>query len=53
LSKPIEDGAKAEKRKEQEFCELAEKFREAAELEEAKRRGDKLRRMVFDGGCPK
>jgi hypothetical protein len=39
LSKLIENGFKAEKRKEQEFCELAGKFREAEDLEEAKPRG--------------
>jgi len=43
----IENGIEAEKRKQQEFFELAEKFRNATEPEEAKRLGDKLGRMVF------
>jgi hypothetical protein len=43
----IENGIEAEKRKQQEFFELAEKFRNAADPEEAKRLGNKLGRMVF------
>lgn len=43
----IENGIAAEQRKQQEFFELAEKFRNAADPEEAKRLGDKLGRMVF------
>ncbi len=43
----IENGLEAEKRKEQEFFELAERFRNASDPEEAKRLGDKLGRMVF------
>jgi hypothetical protein len=43
----IENGIEAEKRKQQEFFELAEKFRSAKDPEEAKRLGDKLGRMVF------
>ena len=43
----IENGIEAEKRKQQEFFELAEKFRNAEDPEEAKRLGDKLGRMVF------
>jgi len=45
----IENGIEAEKRKQQEFFELAEKFREASDPEEAKRLGDELGRMVFGG----
>ncbi len=45
----IENGIEAEKRKQQEFFELAGKFRNAADPEEAKRLGDKLGRMVFGG----
>lgn len=43
----IENGIEAEKRKQQEFFELAERFRNAADQEEAKRLGDELGRMVF------
>ena len=43
----IENGIEAEKRKQQEFFELAERFRKASDPEEVKRLGDKLGRMVF------
>ena len=43
----IENGIEAEKRKQQEFFELAERFRNASDPEEAKRLGDALGRMVF------
>ena len=43
----IENGIEAEKRKQQEFFELAEQFRNAADPQEAKRLGDALGRMVF------
>jgi len=43
----IENGMAAEKRKQQEFFELAERFRNATDPEEAKRLGDELGRMVF------
>ena len=45
----IENGIAAEKRKQQEFFELAELFRNATDPEEAKRLGNKLGRMVFSG----
>ena len=45
----IENGMEAEKRKQEEFFELAERFRNATDPEEAKRLGDKLGRMVFGG----
>jgi hypothetical protein len=45
----IENGIEAEQRKQQEFFELAEKFRNAADPAEAKRLGDELGRMVFGG----
>ena len=45
----IENGIEAEERKQQEFFELAERFRSATDPEEAKRLGDKLGRMVFSG----
>jgi hypothetical protein len=43
----IENGIEAVKRKHQEFFELAERFRNATDPEEAKRLGDQLGRMVF------
>ena len=43
----IENGMEAEKRKQQEFFELAERFRAATDSEEAKRLGDQLGRMIF------
>jgi hypothetical protein len=43
----IENGIEAEKRKQQEFFELAERFRNATDEKEAKRLGDQLGRMVF------
>ena len=45
----IENGMEAEKRKHQEFLELAGRFRSANDPEEAKRLGDQLGRMVFGG----
>jgi hypothetical protein len=43
----IENGIEAEKRKQQEFFELAEQFRSATDPKEVKRLGDKLGQMVF------
>ena len=43
----IENGIEAEKRKQQEFFELAERFRNESDPETAKRLGDQLGRMVF------
>lgn len=45
----IEDGMEAQKRKQQQFFELAERFRGATDQDEAKRLGDELGRMVFGG----
>ena len=45
----IEDGMEARKQKQRQFFELAERFRGAADPEEAKRLGDQLGRMVFGG----
>lgn len=45
----VENGIDAEKRKEQEFFELAERFRSATDPEEVKRLGDQMGRMVFGG----
>lgn len=43
----IENGIEAEKRKQQEFFDLAERFRSASDPEEVKRLGDQMGRMVF------
>ena len=43
----IENGMEAEKRKQQEFFDLAERFRNATDPEEVKRLGDQMGRMVF------
>lgn len=43
----IENGIEAEKRRQQEFFDLAERFRNATDPEEAKRLGYKLGQMVF------
>jgi hypothetical protein len=45
----IENGIEIEGRQQQEFFELAERFREAKDPEIAKRLGDELGRMVFGG----
>ena len=41
--------SEAEKRKQQEFFDLAERFRSERDMEETKRLGDQLGRMVFGG----
>jgi len=43
----IEEGIAAQKQKETAFFQLAERFRSAADSEEAKRLGDELGRFVF------
>jgi hypothetical protein len=43
----IENGIEADKRKQDEFFELAERFRSATDVKEVKRLGDRLGRMVF------
>lgn len=45
----IEDGMEAQTRKQQQFYELAERFRGASDPEKARRLGDELGRMVFGG----
>ncbi len=45
----IESGMEAQDRKQQRFFDLAERFRNATDPEEAKRLGDELGRMVFGG----
>lgn len=43
----VENGLEAEKRKQQEFFELAERLRNATDPAEVKRLGDALGRMVL------
>lgn len=43
----IENGMEAEKRKQQQFFDLAERFRNATDPKEVKRLGDQMGRMVF------
>jgi hypothetical protein len=45
----IENGIEAEKQKQQEFFDLAERFRSAIDPEEVKRLGDQMGKMVFGG----
>jgi hypothetical protein len=47
LAELIENGLAAEKRKQQEFFDLAERFRTATDPEEVRRLGDQMGRMVF------
>jgi hypothetical protein len=43
----IENGMEAEKRKQREFFDLAERFRSATDPEDVKRLGEQMGRMVF------
>lgn len=45
----IENGMEAEKRKQKEFFDLAERFRAATDPKEVKSLGDQMGRMVFGG----
>ena len=45
----IENGIEAERRKQQEFFDLAARFRSESDPDAAKRLGDQLGRMVFGG----
>jgi hypothetical protein len=45
----IENGIEADRRKQKEFFELAERFRQADDPKDVKRLGDQLGRMVFGG----
>jgi hypothetical protein len=45
----IENGIEADKRRQQEFFDLAERFRAATDSEDVSRLGDQLGRMVFGG----
>ena len=47
LAELVEDGIEVRKQKEKEFFEAAERFRAAADTNEAERLGDQLGRMVF------
>jgi hypothetical protein len=49
---PIEKGVEAEKRKQREFFELAERFRAASDPEEVRRLGDQIGRMVLGDSPP-
>jgi hypothetical protein len=43
----VEEGIEAQKRKQKEFFELAERFRAATDPKDVERLGDDLGRMVF------
>jgi len=43
----VENGLEAQKRKQEEFAALAERFRSTENPEEAKQLGDQLGRMIF------
>ena len=45
----FENGIEANKRKQQEFFDLAERFRNESNSDAARRLGDQLGRMVFGG----
>jgi hypothetical protein len=45
----IENGVEAEKSKQQEFFDLAERFRRATDPKEVSRLGEQMGRMVFGG----
>jgi hypothetical protein len=45
----IENGIEAEKRRQQQFFELAERFRNESDQKKAKLLGDQLGRMIFGG----
>jgi len=49
LAELIENGIETEKRKQRDFFELAERFRDEKDGEAAKRLGQELGRMVFGG----
>lgn len=45
----IESGMEAEKRKQEEFFKLAERYRSTTDPKEADRLGDQLGRVIFGG----
>jgi hypothetical protein len=47
----IENGMEAEKRKQQEFFDLAERFRRATDPAKVRRLGDQMGRMACGGGA--
>ena len=49
LVEVIENRMESDKRKQQEFFDLAERFRTATDPEEVRRLGDQMGRMVFGG----
>jgi hypothetical protein len=49
LVEPFENATAAEKRRQQEFFDLAERFRRATDPNEVERLGDEMGRMVFGG----
>jgi hypothetical protein len=51
-SELIENGMEAGKSKQQEFFDLAERFRSATDAAEVKRLGEQIGRMVFGDGRP-
>jgi hypothetical protein len=51
LNEQLENGIEADKRKQKEFFELAERFRTTSDPEQVKRLGDQMGRMIFGDGC--
>ena len=49
LLEHIENGSEADKRKEREFFDLAEKFQAATDPDEVRALGERMGRMVFGG----
>ena len=49
LTELVENGMEAEKRKQQEFFDLAERYRRASDPAEIEKLGDQMGRMVFGG----
>jgi len=45
----IENGIEADRRRQQEFLDLAQRFRGATDPEQVKRLGDRMGRMIFGG----
>ncbi len=45
----IENGIEADRRRQQEFLDLAQRFRSATDPKQVKRLGDRMGRMIFGG----